>query len=124
MKNDLSINEITQWNTENLNGLCSLLMTVVDDGASIGFLPPLNREDAGIYWNSTLAPGVRLWVAQYDGEIVGTVQLHLSMKQNGAHRAEIVKMIVHPHHRRLGIARQLMETEEQAAVQERRSLFV
>ncbi|OPG17057.1 hypothetical protein B2M26_03395 [Ferroacidibacillus organovorans] len=71
-----------------------------------------------------IEPSVRLWTADYDGEIVGTVQLHLTMKQNGAHRAEIAKLMVHPQKRRLGIARQLMDVAERAAVEAGRSLLV
>lgn len=124
LQSELLINEITEWNNEDLNSLCSLLIAVVGDGASIGFLPPLSDEDSLGYWEGVLAPDVRLWAARYHGEIVGTVQLHLSTKQNGAHRAEIAKLMVHPQSRRLGTARRLMNVAEQAAVQSNRSLLV
>ena len=124
MANGLHIVEVTEWNPEDLNSLCSLLIEVVADGASIGFLPPLNDADAKLYWEHLLEPSVRLWTADYDGEIVGTVQLHLTMKQNGAHRAEIAKLMVHPQKRRLGIARQLMDVAERAAMEAGRSLLV
>lgn len=124
MQNGLQINEITEWNNEDLNVLCSLLIAAVDNGASIGFLPPLSDEDSLDYWQGVLSQGVRLWAARYNSEIVGTVQLHLSIKQNGAHRAEIAKLMVHPHSRRLGIARRLMAVAEQAAIQANRSLVV
>ncbi|WP_067566284.1 GNAT family N-acetyltransferase [Ferroacidibacillus organovorans] len=124
MANGLHIAEVTEWNAEDLNSLCSLLIAVVADGASIGFLPPLTRADARLYWEHLLEPSVRLWVALYDGEVVGTVQLHLSMKQNGAHRAEIAKLMVHPQRRRLGIARQLMDVAGRSAMEANRSLLV
>ena len=76
------------------------------------------------YWKEVIAPDVRLWVAEYGGEIVGTVQLQLTTKQNGMHRAEIAKLMVHSKARRLGIARQLMKAAEDKAVQEGRSLIV
>ena len=97
---------------------------VADDGASIGFLPPLTSADARLYWEHLLEPSVRLWVTLHDDEVVGTVQLHLSIKQNGAHRAEIAKLMVHPQRRRLGIARQLMDVAERAEVEANRSLLV
>lgn len=124
MQNGLQIDEITEWNNQDLNVLCSLLIAAVDNGASIGFSPPLSDDDSLDYWQGVLSQGVRLWAARYNGEIVGTVQLHLSIKQNGAHRAEIAKLMVHPHSRRLGIARRLMAVAEQAAVQVNRSLVV
>jgi len=34
---------------EHINELSELLMQVVDDGASIGFLPPLSFSDAKTY---------------------------------------------------------------------------
>ncbi|MFD1378596.1 GNAT family N-acetyltransferase [Fodinicurvata halophila] len=40
--------------------------------------------------------------------IVGTVQLNCDMPPNQAHRAEITKLLVHPAHRRRGLARKLM----------------
>ncbi|MCL6600728.1 MAG: GNAT family N-acetyltransferase [Alicyclobacillus macrosporangiidus] len=118
------ITEWTEWNSEDIHTLASLLITVVEDGASLGFLPPLSEEDSLSYWKGVLAPHVRLWVARHNGNIVGTVQLHLSTRQNGTHRAEIAKLMVHPQSRRMGIARRLMAVAEQAAIQERRSLLV
>lgn len=46
------------------------------------------------------------------------------MKPNAAHRAEIAKLMVSPEARRCGIARMLMETAEEAARQENRTLLV
>ena len=124
MNTKFEIRRITEWYARDMNALSSLLIAVVEDGASIGFLPPLLEEASLEYWKEVIAPDVRLWVAEYSGEIVGTVQLQLSTKQNGMHRAEIVKLMVHAKARRLGIARQLMGTAEDTAVQEGRSLIV
>ncbi|SDY12158.1 Acetyltransferase (GNAT) family protein [Evansella caseinilytica] len=107
-----------------LDGLSELLSKVVNDGASIGFLPPINDSDAAAYWKSTLAPDVLLFAAKVNQQIAGSVQLHLCAKQNGRHRAEIAKLMVHPDFRRQGIARLLMQQAEEKAVQEGRSLLV
>lgn len=56
--------------------------------------------------------------------IVGSVQLHLSTKANGTHRAEIAKLMTHSNYRRNGIARSLMQKAEDRAKQEDRSLIV
>lgn len=120
----VEIREISELNAAELEALAVLLRDVVADGGAIGFLPPVEREEGLTYWNGVLAPDVKLWVAEEAGEIVGTVQLHLSTKKNGLHRAEIAKMMVHPNSRRKGIARRLMLTAEQGAVHEDRTLLV
>jgi len=51
--------------------LVALLRNVVDDGGSVGFLPPLSAEEAGEYWAGVAAAlegGSRLlWVARDAG---------------------------------------------------------
>lgn len=100
------------------------MKTVVDDGASIGFLPPMEREEATKYWQAVLAPEVILYVAKINNEVAGSVQLHLVTKPNGSHRAEICKLMTHPNFRRNGIGRLLMKKAEGRAKQENRSLLV
>ncbi|TCP52119.1 acetyltransferase (GNAT) family protein [Tumebacillus sp. BK434] len=109
---------------EHLRELAELLILVVEDGASVGFLPPLLEPVATRYWEDVLEPGVLLFVAKVDDEIAGSIQLHLSSKQNGDHRAEIAKLMTHPKFRRRGVARALMQTAEARARQEGRSLIV
>ncbi|MGE7881849.1 N-acetyltransferase family protein [Bacillus sp. NPDC094077] len=109
---------------EDINELTELLKTVVDDGASIGFLPPMERERATKYWQTVLAPEVILYVAKINNEVAGSVQLHLVTKPNGSHRAEICKLMTHPNLRRNGIGRSLMQKAEKRAKQENRSLLV
>jgi acetyltransferase len=88
--------------------LIALLQDVVDDGGSVGFLPPLSAGEAGAYWDGVagaLEGGGRvLWVARDGGAgIVGTVQLDLETRANGNHRGEIIKLMVHPSGRRRGV---------------------
>lgn len=104
--------------------LSELLVKVVDDGASIGFLPPMKLSDAKHYWQTVLNPNVILYIAKIDNEIVGTIQLHLCTKQNGLHRAEIAKLMTSPSARRKGVARFLMNAAEERAIEEGRSLLV
>jgi acetyltransferase len=102
--------------------LVSLLQANVDDGASIGFLPPVSSAEAGVYWQGVVA-ALRsahriLLVARQGEDVVGSVQLDLVAKPNGAHRAEVMKLMVLPALRRQGIARALMlalEAQAQAA---------
>ena len=54
-------------------------------------------------------------VARLDGRIVGTVQLDPAWAPNQPHRAEVLKLLVHPDARRRGIARSLMVALEELA---------
>jgi acetyltransferase len=108
--------------------LAALLINCVEDGASIGFLPPLPPEQALQYWDgvgSELRAGSRLLlVALGTGRVVGAVQLALCMKKNGTHRAEVEKLMVHTEHRRAGLGRGLMDELERLASEHQRRLLV
>jgi ribosomal protein S18 acetylase RimI-like enzyme len=120
---DVKIEEVKSME-EHIDQLSELLIKVIEDGASIGFLPPMKRSEAKSYWETLLQPEVILFIAKINNEIVGSVQLHLCTKQNGAHRAEIAKLMTHPDCRRNGIGRSLMQKAEERAKQEGRSLLV
>jgi acetyltransferase len=113
---------------DNIDSLTALLVDSVNNGASIGFLRPLDIRLAHKYWqNVTAAVGDgsrRLLIARSDAAIVGSVQLDLCMKQNGSHRAEVQKLMVLAKCRRRGIARELMNAVELEARTDGRSLLV
>jgi ribosomal protein S18 acetylase RimI-like enzyme len=100
------------------------MVAVVDDGASIGYLPPMDPAEADDYWSHALGAGALLFVTRDNGRIVGTVQLRLELRPNGDHRAEIAKLMVHPDARRRGLARALMLHAEQVARDNARTLLV
>ncbi|MTH52906.1 GNAT family N-acetyltransferase [Bacillus mangrovi] len=105
--------------------LSRLLKATVNEGAAIGFLPPMGTEEAASYWRALPSgQNVILFAVMADGEAAGSVQLHLADKQNGLHRAEIAKLMTHPQHRRKGIGRLLMNKAEERAREEGRSLLV
>lgn len=108
----------------HIDSLSELLVKVVDDGASIGFLPPMKLSDARQYWQTVLKPDTILFIAKVNNEIVGTIQLHLCTKQNGLHRAEIAKLMTGPNSRRKGVARSLMKVAKERAINEGRTLLV
>ncbi|WP_368505151.1 GNAT family N-acetyltransferase [Alkalihalophilus sp. As8PL] len=123
MSKNVKIEQLTS--IENyLDELSELLIQVVEDGASIGFMPPLQRTEANHYWANVLTPDVFLLVAKINNQIVGSIQLHLCTKENGHHRAEIAKLMTRPNNRRNGIGRYLMKKAEEIAKQEGRSLIV
>nr|BFE79064.1 hypothetical protein GCM10020093_016650 [Planobispora longispora] len=58
-----------------------------------------------------------VWVCRDTGGISATISLVLTGKPNGRHRAEIVKLMVHPGARGRGLARRLLATAEAAAAE-------
>lgn len=123
MSDVVKIVELTSID-QTLDELSNLLVSVVEEGASIGFLPPLEIQESKEYWTSVIDPGVKLYVAMLNNQMVGSVQLHLCMKPNGKHRGEIAKLMTHPDFRRFGIGRSLMEKAEDRARQEGRTLLI
>jgi len=122
MKNQESIEQIEDTEPY-LDELAQMLVLVVE-GASIGFLPPVTKEAAVEYWRSVGESGIILFIAKIGDRVVGSVQLHDSSSQNGAHRAEIAKMMVHPEFRQQGIARKLMIAAEEKAISGGKTLLV
>ena len=112
----------------HLDQFVMLLGDTVDNGASVGFLRPLDAALARDYWHdvfASMASGTKiLLIASVDDQIVGSVQLELATRQNGRHRAEVQKLIVLTRCRRQGIASQLMDAIEREARGAARSLLV
>lgn len=109
---------------EHLYELTEMLIQVVEGGASIGFLRPLDHNAALKYWQNVLKQDILLFIAKRNNRIAGTVQLHASSSQNGAHRVEIAKLMTHPNYRKQGIAKMLMQYAEERAEQDGKTLIV
>jgi acetyltransferase len=104
------------------DGLIELLRDSVEGGASVGFLSPPKRELAEAFWHDMLREAaspyrVILIATTEDGEVAGSVQLALGQKENGRHRAEVQKLLVHSRFRHQGLGRRLMEAIEKEAQQ-------
>ncbi len=67
---------------DDVEELSNLLKTVVDDGASIGFLPPLEQKESIKYWQTVIVPEAILYVAKINNQLAGSIQLHLVTKPN------------------------------------------
>ncbi|QGZ39073.1 L-amino acid N-acyltransferase YncA [Pseudoduganella flava] len=111
------------------NELADVLHDCVLHGASVGFLPPFTVADARRFWLAVaqqVDAGARTLFAARDehGTLCGTVQLALAMPANGAHRAEVNKMLVHTGWRRRGIGRLLLQAAEARARELGRTLLV
>lgn len=92
--------------------LGGLLKACLEAGAGIGFVLPLSQEKAEAFWAGQMgdleAARSYLIAAKVDGRIAGVVMLCLVQKDNGSHRADVAKLLVHPDFRRQGLARKLM----------------
>lgn len=103
-----------------LPDLADILHACVCDGASVGFILPFAPDTARAFWSDKVFPAVRsggtcLWAAYSDGKLAGTVQLGVDLPPNQPHRADVAKLLVHPDHRRKGLARHLMAALETEA---------
>jgi len=112
----------------DLDALADILHAVVHDGAGVSFVVPFSRDEARAFWVHRVLPGVRagsrrVLLARLDGRIVGTVQLDMATPPNQPHRADVLKLLVHPAMRRRGIARALMLALEAAARADGRTLL-
>lgn len=109
------------------HGLVAVLLDAVHRGASVGFMADLGADEADSWWDgirTEVEQGkVLLWVVVQDEQVLATVQLALCQKPNGLNRAEVQKLLVLEHARRRGLATQLMQAVEQAAVQHKRGLL-
>ena len=118
----------TSPSTAIFNGLIELLRDSVEGGASVGFLSPLKRELADAYWQDILgeigSSRIMLVATTEQGEVAGSVQLALAQKENGRHRAEVQKLLVHSRYRNQGLGRRLMDAIEIEAQQRGITLLV
>ena len=105
----------------DIDMLADVLHAVVHGGAGVSFVVPFSLDDARAFWRESVLPGAkarrrRVLVARLDARIVGTVQLDPAWAPNQLHRAEVLKLLVHPDARRRGIARSLMVALEPLAL--------
>lgn len=108
--------------------LIELLRDVVDGGASVNFIAPLDLSIAEAFWEKVaaeVAADQRLVLAALeDGQVIGSVQLVFAMQQNGQHRAEVQKVFTHSRARRRGVATLLLRAIEDEARRIQRTLLV
>jgi GNAT superfamily N-acetyltransferase len=112
-----------------VEALADVLIDCVEGGASVSFMLPLPREKAVAFWRGVAAGVARneriLLIAEdRDGQIVGTVQLIMSLPENQPHRGDVAKMLVHRKARRRGIAQRLMVAMEDTARKEGKTVLV
>lgn len=108
--------------------LVPLLRDTVALGASIGWVTTPSEDAARAFWQrcqDSCRRGERLGFVAVEGDqVLGSAQLVLDTPENGAHRAEVCKVMVAPAVRRRGLGEQLMQAVEAAATQAGRRLLV
>ena len=124
----LTVRRLARVAESDVRALAALMIDVVEGGASIGFMLPIDAERAEAFWRR-IAAGVDggervLFVADDGAGIVGTVQLVLEQPENQPHRADVAKMMVASRARRQGIGAALMRAAEHEAQARRKSLLV
>lgn len=112
-----------------VEALADVLIDSVEGGASVSFMLPLPREKAVAFWRGVangVARNERVLLVAEDrkGQIVGTVQMIMSLPDNQPHRGDIAKMLVHRKARRRGIAQRLMAAIDDAARKEGKTVLV
>jgi GNAT superfamily N-acetyltransferase len=112
---------------EVIAALTDMLVETVAQGGSVSFMHPLAPEVATAFWTTSLAAadaGGRVVLGALDnGELIGTVTLHLDCPPNQPHRGEIAKMMTRPNRRGRGVARALMVEAERVARERGRTLL-
>ncbi|HEX8390745.1 MAG TPA: GNAT family N-acetyltransferase [Longimicrobium sp.] len=131
MNDSASIRRVGSSEAETrISALASVLLDCVEDGASVGFMAPLERAKAEAFWRRVaagVAAGDRVLLVAEDrasGEILGTVQVLLGLPENQPHRADVAKMLVRRSARRRGLGAGLMRAAAQAARGAGRTLLV
>lgn len=107
--------------------LAEVLVACVDAGAVPGFWPPLGLDAARVVWRRVGRAVARgeavLLAAWHGGTLAGAAVLDLATPRDQRHRAEVARLLVHPEHRRRGLARALMQRIEGEAATEGRVLL-
>lgn len=108
--------------------LAQVLLDCVEGGASVSFMLPLAEEKALHFWDkvaTSVGRGERTLIVAEDAQgIAGTVQLITDMPDNQPHRADVAKLLVRRRARGAGVGQRLMETIEEEARSQRRTLLV
>ena len=123
-----SVRRLGAIDEKQIDELATVLIDVVEGGATVGFMMPITRERAVSFWRriaDDVATGKRLLlVAEDDAGVSGTVQLILDLPDNQPHRADLAKLLVHRRSRRQGLAEGLLRAAEATALECGKTLLV
>lgn len=110
-----------------LDDLVLLLADAVENGASIGFLPPVSEEEARNYWLKTqddlLSYNRQVLAIRHEDRLVGTIQIETSPKADALHRCKVEKLMVLNDVQNSGFATTLIEGAERVAASMQKQLI-
>ena len=114
--------------TRDIDDLTALLTDAINNGASVGYVLPVEHNMINAYWRAIAedvsAGSIALFAIRENEHIAASAQLAFCGKPNGRHRAEVQKVLVHSAHRRKGFGGRLMRAIEAHAFNCQRSLLV
>ena len=124
-----TVTSVRDIDERRMEGLCEVLIDCVAGGASVNFMWPMTRAKAENFWRGVavgLAQGDRALIVAEDesGKVLGTAQAVWAPQENGPHRADIAKMLVHRRARRRGVGAAVLVAAEHAARDAGRTLLV
>jgi GNAT superfamily N-acetyltransferase len=129
MRDAFNVSEYSANDIDNhIEAFADLLHACVHGGASVNFIMPFDLADARAFWTNKVLPDVKagslvVLAAEENGRIAGSIQLNCATPPNQPHRADVKKVLVHPHFRRRGLARRLLTDIEIHARSRGRSLL-
>jgi acetyltransferase len=104
---------------QHADELAQLLLDAHASNMALGLSAPLTRERAADEWRrfaAALSPETRVLLgAVDDGVVVGSVHLARAHAENGAHRAEIQRLVVRSDRRGGGIGAALLDAAAERA---------
>ena len=113
---------------ELFSELVELLQDAVGGGAAVGWVHVPSTKEARNYWTEVLEAVGRaermLLVATDNHVCAGAVQIGFAPRENGRHRGEVQKLMVHSQYRRRGIGKALVAAVEKAAAAHGLTLLV
>ncbi|RYZ73533.1 MAG: GNAT family N-acetyltransferase [Lysobacteraceae bacterium] len=110
-----TIRRLDPADADVIPALTEVLRDVIAGGASVGFLASDGTTELDDYWRgifASLGPALALWIAEHQGQVVGTVQLAPCQRSNGRHRGDVQKLLVHRSAQGRGVATRLMDAVE------------
>lgn len=115
----MRIKRLDAIDDHSIGQLCDVLIDCVEGGASVGFMQPMTRSKAEMFWRRIAEQVVRgervLFVAEEEATIVGAAQLILAQPENQPHRGDVAKMLVHRRARKRGVGAALLDAVERCA---------
>jgi len=109
--------------------LAELLVDAVRSGATVGFLAEVTPDEAAAWWRSAVVSdvesgAVRFYAARDGAGVCGCVLVRREQKPNGAHRADVAKLLVHTRARSHGLGRALLSAAVEGATADGMSLLL